>query len=97
MSCVKRLCRGVHYRRAYLVSLQVGQQLGTYTVVGPLGAGGMGEVYRATDTKLDREVAIKVLPDAMAYDRERVARFRTRSQSSGLAQSSLDRRHLWFR
>lgn len=57
------------------VSMKVGEQLGIYTVVGPLGAGGMGEVYRATDTKLDREVAIKVLPDAMAHDRERITRF----------------------
>ena len=57
------------------MSLEVGKQLGIYTVVGPLGAGGMGEVYRATDTKLDREVALKVLPDAMARDPERVARF----------------------
>ncbi len=57
------------------MSLENGFQLGIYTIVGPLGAGGMGEVYRATDTKLDREVAIKVLPDAMAFDRERAARF----------------------
>ncbi|MHC4996733.1 MAG: protein kinase domain-containing protein, partial [Planctomycetota bacterium] len=57
------------------MSLTDGQQLGAYTVVGPLGAGGMGEVYRATDTKLDREVAIKVLPDVMAANPERVARF----------------------
>ena len=58
-----------------LVSLEVGDQLGVYTVVGPLGAGGMGEVFRATDTNLDREVAIKVLPDVVAGDPERVARF----------------------
>jgi serine/threonine-protein kinase len=57
------------------MSLENGKQLGSYTVVEPLGAGGMGEVYRATDTKLDREVAIKVLPDSMAHDPERVARF----------------------
>lgn len=57
------------------MGLKNGSQLGIYTIVGPLGAGGMGEVYRARDTKLDREVAIKVIPDAMAYDKERVARF----------------------
>ena len=57
------------------MTLENGSQLGSYKVVGPLGAGGMGEVYRATDTKLDREVAIKVLPDTMAHDPERVARF----------------------
>ena len=57
------------------MSLENGFELGKYTIVGPLGVGGMGEVYRATDTKLDREVAIKVLPDGMAHDRERAARF----------------------
>src|SRR5213592_1014911 len=50
-------------------------QLGHYEIVGPLGAGGMGEVYRGRDTKLDREVAIKVLPAAVAQDRDRLARF----------------------
>jgi serine/threonine-protein kinase len=49
--------------------------LGSYEILGPLGAGGMGEVYRAKDTKLDREVAIKVLPDALAQDPDRLARF----------------------
>ena len=57
------------------MSLESGSQLGIYTIVEPLGAGGMGEVYRATDSKLDREVAIKVLPEAVANDAERVARF----------------------
>ena len=57
------------------MSLEGGKQLGVYEIVAPLGAGGMGEVYRATDTRLDREVALKVLPDAMARDPERVARF----------------------
>ena len=46
--------------------LTPGTRLGTYEIVSLLGAGGMGEVYRAKDTKLDREVAIKVLPAAMA-------------------------------
>src|ERR1700681_4191808 len=55
--------------------LTVGTRLGNYDIVGPLGAGGMGEVYRAKDTKLDREVAIKVLPAALAQDPERLARF----------------------
>ncbi len=57
------------------MSLKIGIQLGTYKIVGPLGAGGMGEVYRATDTTLDREVALKLLPDMMARDPELVARF----------------------
>jgi len=49
--------------------------MGSYEILKPLGAGGMGEVYRARDTKLDREVAIKILPDALALDRDRLARF----------------------
>ena len=58
------------------MSLAPGMRLGPYAIVGPLGAGGMGEVYRARDTKLGRDVAIKVLPAAFAQDAERVARFR---------------------
>jgi eukaryotic-like serine/threonine-protein kinase len=50
-------------------------RLGSYEILARLGAGGMGEVYRARDTRLDREVAIKVLPAAVATDRERLARF----------------------
>src|SRR5580693_7192732 len=56
--------------------LAPGDRLGPYEILAPLGAGGMGEVYRARDTQLDREVAIKVLPDALARDPERLARFR---------------------
>jgi Tol biopolymer transport system component/predicted Ser/Thr protein kinase len=52
-----------------------GTRLGPYEIVALIGAGGMGEVYRAKDTKLDREVAIKVLPAALAQDAERLARF----------------------
>jgi len=55
--------------------LTPGTRLGAYTIGVPLGAGGMGEVYRATDTNLGREVAIKVLPQAFAQDAERLARF----------------------
>jgi Tol biopolymer transport system component/tRNA A-37 threonylcarbamoyl transferase component Bud32 len=55
--------------------LQIGEKLGNYQVIGPLGKGGMGEVYRALDTQLDREVAVKVLPASMARDPERLARF----------------------
>ena len=57
------------------MTLAPGARLGPYQVVGPLGAGGMGEVYRATDTKLNRAVAIKVLPAAFAAEPERLARF----------------------
>ncbi|MFN0152641.1 MAG: protein kinase domain-containing protein [bacterium] len=57
------------------MSLSPGTRLGHYEIVSPLGAGGMGEVYRARDTRLDRDVAIKVLPDAVARDADRLARF----------------------
>jgi serine/threonine-protein kinase len=57
------------------VSLTEGTQLGVYEVTGQIGAGGMGEVYRAADTKLGREVAIKTLPAGMADDPDRLARF----------------------
>jgi serine/threonine protein kinase/Tol biopolymer transport system component len=57
------------------MALSVGTRVGPYEVVGKLGAGGMGEVYRAHDTKLNRDVALKVLPDRLAGDAELVARF----------------------
>src|SRR5262245_1930375 len=57
------------------MSLSTGVRIGPYEIVSALGAGGMGEVYRATDTNLGRQVAIKVLPDAFAEDPDRVARF----------------------
>src|SRR5215475_1528458 len=57
------------------MSLSAGAKLGPYEVLASLGAGGMGEVYRDTDTNLGRQVAIKVLPEGFAQDPERVARF----------------------
>ena len=57
------------------MSLNAGTRLGSYEIVSRLGAGGMGEVYRARDSKLERDVAIKVIPDAFAQDKERLARF----------------------
>ena len=57
------------------MSLSAGTRLGAYEIVGKLGEGGMGEVYRARDTRLDRDVAIKVLPEALTQDPERLARF----------------------
>ena len=62
------------------MTLSVGTRLGPYEILAPLGAGGMGEVYRATDAKLRREVAIKVLPESVAQDRERLARFEREAQ-----------------
>ena len=60
--------------------LAPGSRLGPYEIVAPIGAGGMGEVYRATDTKLKRQVAIKVLPPSLAGDRERLARFQREAE-----------------
>jgi serine/threonine protein kinase len=57
------------------MTLAAGTRLGPYEIVAPLGEGGMGEVYRARDTKLDRLVAIKILPESFAHDSERLARF----------------------
>ena len=57
------------------MTLSVGSRLGPYEILSPLGAGGMGEVYRARDTRLDRSVAIKVLPDRLAQDSTALARF----------------------
>jgi len=66
------------------MTLVAGTKFGPYEIQSPLGAGGMGEVYRATDTKLGRDVALKVLPGEMAQDPERLARFRR--EAKALAQ-----------
>ena len=55
--------------------LAPGTRLGPYEVTAQIGVGGMGEVYQATDTKLKRQVAIKVLPESVAADKDRLARF----------------------
>ena len=58
----------------------IGETLAHYRITAAIGAGGMGEVYRATDTTLNRDVAIKVLPPELAQDPERLARFRREAQ-----------------
>jgi tRNA A-37 threonylcarbamoyl transferase component Bud32/dipeptidyl aminopeptidase/acylaminoacyl peptidase len=63
------------------MSLKPSTRLGPYEIVSAIGAGGMGEVYRAKDTKLNRDVAIKVLPDLFATDTERLARFTREAQT----------------
>jgi eukaryotic-like serine/threonine-protein kinase len=60
--------------------LPTGARLGPYEILAPIGAGGMGEVYRARDTKLGRDVALKVLPESFADDPERMARFEREAQ-----------------
>ena len=62
-------------RTAQLMPLTAGTRLGPYEVVGPLGAGGMGEVYRARDARLGRDVAIKILPSGLSEEPDRLARF----------------------
>src|SRR5215813_1968201 len=72
------------------MSLSAGMRLGSYEILSALGAGGMGEVYRARDTRLDRDVAIKILPGAFAADAERVARF----QREARVLASLNHPHI---
>ena len=62
------------------MTLIAGMRVGSYEILAPLGLGGMGEVYRARDTKLGRDVALKILPDSFTHDSERVARFRREAQ-----------------
>jgi Tol biopolymer transport system component len=61
--------------------LSAGTRIGVYEILAPIGAGGMGEVYRARDTRLNREVAVKVLPALLAADRDRLARFEREAQT----------------
>src|SRR6187549_175019 len=62
------------------MTLNPGSRIGPYEITAAVGKGGMGEVYRARDTKLQRDVAIKVLPDLFASDPERLARFEREAQ-----------------
>src|SRR5512136_3143613 len=66
------------------MALAVGARLGPYEIQSPLGAGGMGEVYRARDPRLGREVAIKVLPTSFSQDADRLRRFEQEARAAGL-------------
>ena len=63
------------------MALASGTRLGPYAITARIGVGGMGEVYRARDMKLDRDVAIKVLPESLAGDPERIARFQREAKT----------------
>ena len=92
---VRRSCHGPlrrqagrivpHGRSAHIIALPLalapGTRLGVYEVVASIGEGGMGQVFRARDTKLDREVAIKILPEAFAHDADRLARFQREAKT----------------
>ena len=73
--------------------LTTGSRLGSYEILGLLGVGGMGEVYRARDTKLNRDVALKVLPELFAAGPERLARFKREAQV--LAALNQCQENLW--
>ena len=64
------------------MSISTGARLGPYEILGPLGAGGMGEVYRARDERLKRDVAIKVLPSSYAQDADRLRRFEQEAKAA---------------
>src|SRR5512136_2568677 len=66
------------------MALAVGARLGPYEIQSPLGAGGMGEVYRARDPRLGREVAIKVLPASFSADPDRLRRFEQEARAAGI-------------
>jgi serine/threonine protein kinase len=64
------------------MTISPGTRLGTFAIISPLGAGGMGEVYRAKDTRLGREVAIKVLPEMVSTEKERLSRFEQEARAA---------------
>ena len=74
-----------------------GTRSGPHEISESLGSGGMGDVYRARDTQLQRDVAIKVLSKSFVNDANRVARLAARGRSAGVAESLEHRTHLWPR
>jgi eukaryotic-like serine/threonine-protein kinase len=75
------------------MALNVGTRVGPYEIVAPIGAGGMGEVYRARDTKLNRYVALKILIEAFARYPDRLARFTREAQTGGSSSIRCWRKH----
>ena len=73
------------------MALEVGSRLGHYEVTALIGEEGMGQVYQATDTKLNRQVALKILPEAFASDLDRLARFQREAQ----VLASLNHPNIW--
>src|SRR4029079_13218806 len=65
------------------MGFQAGEKIGSYEIVGPIGAGGMGEVYRARDPRLKRDVAIKVLPASFSQDADRLRRVEQEAEAAG--------------
>src|SRR6266705_3292392 len=65
------------------MTIAAGTRLGPYEIIAPLGAGGMGEVYRARDTRLGRDVAVKVLPSSFSADADRLRRFEQEACAAG--------------
>src|SRR5229473_8004143 len=64
------------------MALSIGTRVGSYEILAALGAGGMGEVYRARDPRLGREVALKVLPEEVSLDKDRLSRFEQEARSA---------------
>jgi eukaryotic-like serine/threonine-protein kinase len=79
------------------MALTPGTRIGPYEISGLLGAGGMGEVYRATDTNLKRQVALKVLPAALVGDAERLARFQREAEVLAALNHPTSRRSMAWR
>src|SRR5262249_23649983 len=71
---------GLQKELGFLMTINSGTRLSHYEILSPIGVGGMGEVYRARDSKLNRDVAIKVLPEIFAQDSDRLARFQREAQ-----------------
>jgi serine/threonine protein kinase len=79
---------------AFGMPLATGVRLGPYEILGSIGAGGMGEVYRAHDARLERQVAVKVLPEHLSRSPQALSRFVRENQGGGGALPSQPARHL---